>query len=147
MKNKEKFKELQDRLNQAKAIMVAEAKDLFNNVVKDLFEEFPAMNNFSWTQYTPYFNDGDSCSFGVNSEADINGISSGEIHQAWLYRDWQKKVTNSPASNPELIPAKEAVQELLEAAPSEMLEFIFGDHMRVTIYRDGTLEAEEYSHE
>jgi hypothetical protein len=29
----------------------------------ELFEEFPELESFSWTQYTPYFNDGDTCEF------------------------------------------------------------------------------------
>lgn len=38
----------------------------FKDAVKFLFDEYPVLENFSWNQYTPYFNDGDECVFSVN---------------------------------------------------------------------------------
>ena len=42
-------------------------KWFFNSI----FDTFPTLEWFSWTQYTPYFNDWDTCEFSVH---DINGI-------------------------------------------------------------------------
>lgn len=33
-----------------------------------LFAKWPKLENFSWTQYTPYFNDGEPCEFSINSD-------------------------------------------------------------------------------
>lgn len=138
-----KFKALQLKLDKAKQDMVAEAKIVFNDITKELFEEFPEMNSFSWEQYTPYFNDGDECTFSVKSYSlCINEISNDEISDAITYgRD------SYPAQNVELVPASKAVQEFLDAAPEEMMEFVFGDHVTVTIKRDGTIETDECSHD
>lgn len=44
------------------------ARDNLESARKQLFEDFPDLEWFSWTQYTPYFNDGDECTFRVNSD-------------------------------------------------------------------------------
>lgn len=45
----------------------AAVKDAF----KDVFDKFPEIRSIMWTQYTPYFNDGDQCYFSVR-EFDVN---------------------------------------------------------------------------
>lgn len=45
----------------------AAVKDAF----KDVFEKFPELRSIQWTQYTPYWNDGDVCHFSVH-EFDIS---------------------------------------------------------------------------
>jgi hypothetical protein len=40
----------------------AAVKDAF----KDFFDQYPEVRSVKWSQYTPYFNDGDACHFGVN---------------------------------------------------------------------------------
>src|SRR5688572_27883088 len=34
--------------------------------LQEWLEDHPEIQQISWTQYTPYFNDGDECTFGVN---------------------------------------------------------------------------------
>lgn len=45
----------------------AAVKDAF----KDLFDKYPEIRSVVWTQYTPYFNDGDTCTFSVH-DFDVN---------------------------------------------------------------------------
>lgn len=47
--------------------------------------EFPQIKSVSWAQYTPYFNDGDECIFGVNelSKATLNGAAPSEEDDEW----------------------------------------------------------------
>ena len=47
-------------------------QELFKKGLQEVFDEFPDIEFISWTQYTPYFNDGDECTFRVG-EAYING--------------------------------------------------------------------------
>jgi hypothetical protein len=42
---------------------------LFKEAVKDIFKRFKGLDRFSWPQYTPHWNDGDECSFGVCAES------------------------------------------------------------------------------
>ena len=50
-----------------------EIKKDFQLKLKELQNEFPFINSFSWKQYTPYFNDGEECVFRA-------GTSKGEIY-------------------------------------------------------------------
>lgn len=64
-----------------------EAKDQlprsdFEVLVKALLDD-PEVVDFGWTQYTPYFNDGDVCEFGANdlwvrTQADLGGKPAAE---------------------------------------------------------------------
>jgi hypothetical protein len=38
----------------------------FNEIIKLFFDECPKVQAVVWSQYTPYFNDGDECVFSVN---------------------------------------------------------------------------------
>ena len=40
----------------------------FNAAIKMLFKEHPDLESFSWTQYTPHWNDGDEITFEANTE-------------------------------------------------------------------------------
>lgn len=43
-----------------------EAKEVFAATSKDIFEKHgDVVHSFGWTQYTPYFNDGEPCEFGT----------------------------------------------------------------------------------
>lgn len=46
-------------------------KTFIQEVAAPFFAEFPEITAVIWTQYTPYFNDGDPCEFYVN---DIDGV-------------------------------------------------------------------------
>jgi len=78
MSTTEKMKELLDRKAALNKEISAISKTVFTESSQELFEKHPLLESFSWTQYTPYFNDGDTCSFGVNEvprRVTINGIT------------------------------------------------------------------------
>ncbi len=54
----EKAKALQEHIK-------AEARDAFQAEFKTFLDAHPNVLGFVWEQYTPYFNDGDPCEFGV----------------------------------------------------------------------------------
>jgi len=66
-----------------------ESKKLISQGFKDLFKRYPDLKSFSWTQYTPYFNDGDECIFGANTEyLSINGSEEEEsVYQLRKFLD------------------------------------------------------------
>ena len=78
MSTTEKMKELLDRKAALNKEISAISETVFTESSQELFDKHPLLESFSWTQYTPYFNDGDTCSFGVNEEprrVTINGIT------------------------------------------------------------------------
>jgi hypothetical protein len=60
--------------NEKKKTLTEQLRTEFPALFSDLLAGSKRINSFSWTQYTPYFNDGDSCEFGVrNDDIEING--------------------------------------------------------------------------
>lgn len=57
------IKRLQDELA---AKMQTDGPELFKQEVDKLFKLIPDLESIKWTQFTPYFNDGEACEFGVN---------------------------------------------------------------------------------
>jgi hypothetical protein len=43
-----------------------EAEQTFKKLTDLVFSEFPKINTITWTQYSPFFNDGTECIFNVN---------------------------------------------------------------------------------
>lgn len=62
----QKYAELRNKIADAKKVMEDTAKGLFTEMSTDLFAENPTLMSFGWTQYTPYFNDGEECVFRCN---------------------------------------------------------------------------------
>ena len=59
-----------------KKAMLAEIQKEFPTMFVDLFKQAPNLKSFGWTQYTPYFNDGDTCEFGVHIDYPyVNGVN------------------------------------------------------------------------
>lgn len=63
MKN---FDELNEQIRQAKQQMREKSEGLIEGMVKLFLDECPEVTGVHWTQYTPYFNDGEACEFRVN---------------------------------------------------------------------------------
>jgi hypothetical protein len=59
------LKDLVEVAQNFKKKMEAEGKGALNASFKDFFEKHPEATSIVWVQYTPYFNDGDACTFGV----------------------------------------------------------------------------------
>lgn len=64
----QKYAEIRQKIADAKKQMEETAKGLFNEMSAELFNDNPTLVSFSWTQYTPYWNDGDVCEFRCQGE-------------------------------------------------------------------------------
>lgn len=63
---KELFIELNKTIEAAKKEMSSKAKILIESAANELFKVAPEIDHVFWTQYTPYFNDGEACYFSVH---------------------------------------------------------------------------------
>lgn len=156
MKNKEKLKLLKEQVE----ILNRELRQVYSDGLKeyanDIFKKFPFIKGFSWTQYTPYFNDGEPCEFGINADypdilipfddgenewVDLNHIvhySTGKVRDE--YKDFIKKE--------EVEELDEAISEFASEVlyPFEnQLQALLGEG-RVVVTPDG-VEVEEYNHD
>lgn len=129
-------------------------KEMFNSTSKELFENNPNLTSFAWTQYTPYFNDGDTCEFGVNRDYfTIN--RTGESLECWgmdRWKDPEYKWTPDPKdynfdSLDELISTATGIQKVLDLFEDDDLLMMFGDHAEITVFRDGDIDIDSYDHD
>lgn len=75
MSNQQLISEKIDQINALKAEVAALQTETFDSATADLFSDFPRLKAITWSQYTPYFNDGDPCVFGVNTPQFIVDIT------------------------------------------------------------------------
>lgn len=57
------------------------------SIFKEFFERNPEVNVIYWTQYTPYFNDGDPCYFSVNFDGGFAYIKDIDYNNLQQYTD------------------------------------------------------------
>ena len=126
--------------------LVSDLRKEFPAYLAPLFEKYPEIKRISWTQYTPYFNDGESCEFCVNFDISINGRD--EYGYNTDDDDWDEDDLDDDASNNPIDKSvyREFEKHLMEI-PEEFYEDLFGDHVRVVIQSNGHCATEEYSHD
>lgn len=137
-------------IEEQKKAMVAELQTEFPKIFEELFAKSKLIDSFSWTQYTPYFNDGETCEFHVYADyPEVNGENIDDVE--WY--DWKIKF---PKYENEIDKTKVNVEECnivlefikaIESIPEEFMQGLFGDHAKVTIFRDGSVETDVYDHD
>jgi hypothetical protein len=149
-----KYTEVKKKIAALKTELKNAASEAFADLSKDVFTANPSLISFGWAQYTPYFNDGDTCTFsaltsyptvtikasdGVEVTYDSNrgeytDGDDNEIEDTALYSEGVDKL-------------EESVQEFLGSFDDDDLLTMFGDHQKVTVKRDGTVDLNDYEHE
>lgn len=152
----EKIEKLKTSFQEAKNKLIEDGKVLFHEALSDVFEKHPKLNSFGWKQYTPYWNDGEPCTFGLGQVEEINGYEDnsydsspnqdegGEGYNPWnnISISWKKIV-----GNPEADSMVKDLNGFIDQFPLEVMEALFGDHSSVKIYRNGKVERQNYDHE
>lgn len=142
-------------------------------ILKDLINKTDLIEAVRWTQYTPYFMDGEECVFGVH---DIEFKFSDKLHDTsplnkgtkkddddedydddgFIY-SWGDQLDKFLDSKREVVNYKEIdaleglvkdiqhAHSVLSSLGSDLKDML-GDHVRVTVTRSG-IETEEYEHE
>ena len=121
--------------------------------ILDRFKELNHVSEISWTQYTPYFNDGEAAYFSVNAyEMSIDGWSWEEMYTyeedddemgpSARYLCEEMKAEGKTIPNPHFDKEEsDKIQELIhfiEVLPPEIMEFCFGDHAEISISSEDT---------
>lgn len=150
---------------------VEELQPLLRAVLDD-----PTVYDFGWRQYTPYFNDGDTCEFGIHgmwlrtvedaerftaNDEDENDfdvweyeIGSGHPSLGREYSRWDHEVTQGRRLEGEYEgPDKAryerccALSRAIEGGEfKNVLYNLFGDHASITFRKD-KIVVDEYSHD
>lgn len=143
------LKDLATKFTEVKTKMMAEGQEALKVEFAKVFEAYPEITVIKWNQYTPYFNDGDTCTFGVHEFAISNAANAEDVTH---YGDYDGDNDDEWVGNlyGEMGQKYPLIYELDRFCSTEIGEEIllmtFGDHQIVTVTRDG-MEVEEYEHD
>lgn len=154
--------EVEKQVKEMRAVFKENATAAISTCLKAVFEFDPNLKAIRWTQYSPYFNDGDACEFSANTddtqllyasketedqeedeEPDYEGGWEDSPYIPWNFDE------KSPEEQKELMKDKELallIRAAFEPFNDDDMETMFGNHVRVVVYRDGKVETEEYDH-
>lgn len=143
-----------DEYNKLRAEFQERGKKVLKDSFKGFFDANPKIRAVSWTQYTPYFNDGEPCTFSVHDMWALDKKGYNEWKDNGGYAEEYSVASNWAYGEPEgddRLTAKErkSVQDflaLVHKLPDDLFEDMFGDHVEVIATREG-FEVEEYSHD
>lgn len=140
-----KLQALKDQFEAAQKRMQAEGKVALEEALAEVFANHPKLQAVRWTQYTPYFNDGEACVFSVNSPyIKFEGLEedAGDYEDGFEYCSSYRN-----DERPEgFVAAANDVSEVFNSIPDELMLSVFEDHVQVTATRKG-FEVEEHSHD
>lgn len=131
-----------------------------------VFHEFPELYKISWVQYTSYYNDGDECTFQCYGkdefefECDIAENTSvynqiGDICFSRLAKSYEEALVHKWNPLPATITKEKYdnicalcvfISTLLCSIPDDVIKNMFGDHVEVTVTREGIV-SEFHEHE
>jgi len=135
--------------------MIESATTLFKEFTVSFFEKNPAIQSIVWTQYTPYFNDGDTCEFSVHEPYFSNDVNKTGYYEEsddefWAYSSWDFLTENATYRvNIDGVDV-ESVKQFSSVIQSNVMETVlqdlFGDHVIVIATRDG-FYVNDYDHD
>ena len=163
----EELKSLREKREAIAKEITEKATVLFKEASSTLFVEFPNLVSFGWTQYTPYFNDGDTCTFGSNhtnpwikftsfeneeNEEDDEDLDYDDEFSEYRYYNYSKDY-KTKTLKPGLTEAKlaevttgHAVIDFLRNFDDDDMLHMFGDHQKVIVTASKVL-ADDYDHD
>ncbi len=140
-------------MNKTREMLQDRMRVLFNS----FFQSYPEVKTIHWTQYTPYFNDGDECTFSVGEAyfttteyADVD-CSYGEDDEGNIqtsrWDDEARKYVNATDISEELINSINSLSAIVSSdANEDVMRAMFGNHVWVKAHRDG-FQVDEYDHD
>lgn len=141
------YDELVNGIEQARKRVQEAGKKAAAALFKRFFEEYPHVKALGWTQYTPYFNDGDACVFSVRDfyACTKDGVDFAEVSS--LYDDDDNSVFRSSWSLSDSDKKTAAALDRMgRSASDEVFEAAFGDHVMVIATPEG-FHINEYEHD
>lgn len=155
----EKVKDLQKDLQSVWSKIKKEAGAAFDEAFAEFFTSVPEAEAIAWTQYTPYWCDGDICTFGVNefsllltpdgalSLLDDNRTAADNEDSLKEYSEGMDEYGISRSKKARSREVHKLFQELLKnIRVDDLLQVAYGDHAAIVVNRDGTTKNTECEH-
>lgn len=164
--SKTKLQELKTKVEELNKQLKETYADGLREYAQEIFDKYPKLHSFAWTQYTPYFNDGEPCEFGIHADypkvsfKGENGVTSlEELEYGVVRRDWNNELRRSENERiddefkefitlEEVEPLANDLKNFTDSAlyPFEaQVQALLGEG-EVVITRDG-IEVEDYDHD
>lgn len=162
------IKTLKTEINKLREEAKKKVEEIFKVAALSLFVEYPNLKRISWTQYTPYFDDGDPCTFSsthncpaiyftttVNENKDEDEDDFDNYEEEWYEssyfdysKDYKTRTLKTSLTDEQINELKtgQAVKEFLNNFDNEDMENLFGDGYKVIITKN-KIEVEEFSHD
>ena len=147
----DKFEQIEAAREKYRTMVSKMGKEAVTEALEGLFEKYPDLIGVRWTQYTPYFNDGDACEFSIYSAAvKVKDVDEGGDWDNGFFGPWELGYYDATKS----IEGSESLQEVLREFESRLssgahyviLNEKFGDPAEVTATQDG-FSVEYYEHD
>lgn len=154
------IKKKRKEISNLKKEIITISSSVFDEFCKNIFTKYSQLESFGWTQYTPYFNDGDVCVFHANTDyLKINGKFAEESD--WYsdkkvvnYGKWNQKLkkyedreeTDNLQYNPDLYNACQEITNFLVLFDENFYLEKYGDHAEITITPLG-ISVDECDHD
>lgn len=123
----EKLEALQKVYDEAMTALRRDGEAALKASFVEFFAAHPEAAAIQWRQYTPYFNDGEACYFGVCEPAIKTTTSDGFIDL------WDR---NESLSSTLYADVKKLSGIIQSSSMESVLKAVFGDHSEVTVYSD-----------
>jgi|ERR1044072_1039248 hypothetical protein len=133
-----RYEETMKAVKEARKEAQKVAAKAINEGFADIFAAHPNVNTLAWPQYTPYFNDGDPCEFGVRAYAErieVNG-----------YSEYEQDNEDLDLTEEEFDEIVAKVEDFVNIFDDDDLQAAYGEGL-VIINRDGTTETDYYEHD
>lgn len=154
------IKSLVNEFNKMKKQFQEKAKAVFVETVSEFWKLNPKIHAITWVQYTPYFNDGEPCEFGVH---ELVACTKDSLVQMGTYPDRyegsyqvdykskshemvKQEWETSDITLEEYERANDYLDSIAEL-PGDVFYDMFGDHSRIVMYRDGKVEVDTFDHD
>ena len=161
----EALKKLKQTIETAKAEIKETGKKALDEAFQELLNKFPDVKGIAWHQYTPYFNDGDPCTFSIGERNLIftkeffkkNELLTGYVNHSMVIDECNEDelddakndalvaVSVFDTKNKEVKAANDMLNEIF-SVDREIFEIAFGDHTVILATCEG-YEIEDYEHD
>lgn len=141
-------------ITRIKAELKDKIQENFHGMAGELFNTYPELKSFGWRQYTPFFNDGEACTFSSNHDCpSVNGVDrygDDEVEEGAIDIMTNSKEKDYDGPNPNFNPYyKEIIDtltEFLNQFDDDDMYDLFDDHVTVKITPEGCF-TEDYDHD
>ena len=156
----EELKQNQLQIYNIKKEVLELSSNIFEDFYKHIFQKYTDLKSFSWSQYTPYFNDGDPTFFIVNRDyisVNEDYVEDSNWYSENLVTNWgtwnndlkiyEGKVEEvNPNYNPVLRKVTLEISTFLGLFDDDFYLSKFGDHANIRVTKDG-VDISDYDHD